>query len=370
MRSWLSAVLSSVLFLTVHPALQLMHSANQLNLTRSIDQQRDKKIGLPYPVHMQKQSSFFPAYVYSSKLGFLTYTPGVYLSMAGKSHSIKSKYLLGRIYELNHNRYLPQMNQLKGYEPFDVQANGHWVTWIYQSMGIGEDFGERIYAFNTVTSKEYCVWVHPLKSLDSLIGIDLTNNALYYGVQGFDKNQVTVAIHSMNLQTLSKRIVLSSKGHGVDPVIEDFSVTNHTLGVIWTSASHFVSSTGLGPYKVTLDSLAGKPIRTIYHGEAINPFDMHASGGTWIWSDQFTGVHAYSLRTNQVWEITKIPSYTYSDGSTIWWKSINTDETGGFDMIHKRYFNIPSSLKGFSPVVTGGLILFYSRNRYAWIKPN
>lgn len=120
----------------------------------------------------------------------------------------------GRIVSLKNGKYVPQLKSLKGYGAYDVKTNGLWLCWTYMEMGFAPDHGERIYAYNLNTGREYLVWKAPANSVEQLFEVDLANQSLYIGVQGVKGQQVYTRIDAHNLSTQKTTTFLQTQASG------------------------------------------------------------------------------------------------------------------------------------------------------------
>jgi len=303
-------------------------------------------------IHSGPQSKFV-LQAYNHNVGFISSTPALILSPGPRSKPIHTNLRLGRVVILSGLHYLPQNHPIYGYGPYYIQTSGNWICWIYQSMGIGPDYGERIYAYNFKTNKEVNIWKSTSGSNEQIFEFQLVGNTLYYGTQLSHGPTVVTMVHSADLNKNNQRIAIKTVGEGSMPVIEDFSVSRGILGLLWTSAIHFVPD-GYGPetYHFTLNALNGKLLRTIFTGTDVDSFNFASNDGLWVWSDHKQGVHFFKLGTNKVWVLSNDNSYVRTDGHYVWWTGIDDLKSGGFDTRNGRFIR--------SKVLKPRTFVFYS----------
>ncbi len=349
-----------------HDMSKNVHSSNVPPVFNKMKSSFEELSGV---VHQGGVKYIFPV-SYNKTLGFLTSTPGAFAPFGKNANARLPRLLPGRIMTINDRMYLPQLNPIKDYEPFDIQSSGDWISWIYQSMGIGADYGERIYAYNVVTHKELGIWRQKSGTNEQLMAFEMVGSVIYYGTQSSRGNQVDVMIHSTNLNKDRGKVLITSKGTGNQRVIGDFSVAGSDLGIIWVPAYHFSPNGSFfesEPYTMTINHLTGQLLRQVYSGINVNPFDMSSRNGIFVWSDRTTGVHCYSLASNQVWLISDNPSYVMTDGRYVWMRGINDYQMDGFDTRTQKYVRFPELNNDTSVINSGSIDCFINGYKYAWI---
>ncbi|WP_258112672.1 hypothetical protein [Alicyclobacillus sp. SP_1] len=315
-------------------------------------------------------NSLFPPVAYSASLGFLSTTPAMHQAPPGAPPLPfqNKKFIPGRIMELKNGKYLPQINAIKGYEPYDVQSNTNWVTWIYLSFGFGPDLGEKIYAYNIKKHSEFLVWSGG--PLQQVFEYQLHGHVLYYGVQYNAGSTATTLIRSINLSDRENASIVTTKGTGSENIIEDFAVTGKWLGVIETPANHFTSPSLNERYRFEIGSTTNPVFKTIYSNINVNPFTLRARSGVWVWSDKTRGVTAYVLGSKQVLGLDSMPSYVKTDGHNIWWMAINSDNYGGYDLKSRQYLKLPPKVNPLGINVSGNLDIFDTKNTFYFYNNN
>ncbi|EPZ45137.1 hypothetical protein [Alicyclobacillus acidoterrestris] len=304
---------------------------------------------------------------YSPDLGFLAEKQAAqYLSKT------KIRVGYGSVVELKDNKSLPQPSRILGYEPDYIEASNNYVCWIYQSQGMGgPDNGEIIYAYNVQSGITTKLWSPAPGTNQQIMEFQLDANNLYYGVQSSNGDSVKIDVHHVELRTMTQNILTTSTGGKNDNVIEDFAVSDGYIAIVWTPGSHFLPDSGFNqsePYTVTLNSLDLSSKRILYQGSNANSFDMDAKDGTWVWSDKSNGVECYSIKSNQTWNIATSASYVHTDGRYVWWKAIDTQACGGFDIKTQKEVKV-RGLKNYQVLVSNGQTIFLTGNNdhdYYW----
>jgi len=304
---------------------------------------------------------------YSPTLGFLAEEQAAqYLSKT----EVKVGY--GSIVQLRNNKSLPQPSKILGYEPDYIKASNNYICWIYQSQGMGgPDEGEIVYAYNADNGITTKIWSPTPGTNQQIMEFQMDGSNLYYGVQSSNGGNVKIGIYHVDLSTMTQNILTTSTGGRNDNVIEDFAVSNGSIGIVWTPGSHFLSDAGFNPsepYTVTLSSLNLASRRVLYHGTNANSFDMAADNGTWTWSDKTNGVECYSTNSNKTWNIASPESYVQTDGRYVWWKAIDTQDCGGFDIKTLKSVKV-NGLKNYQALVFNRYTIFitgHNGDEYYW----
>ncbi|SHL10092.1 hypothetical protein [Alicyclobacillus tolerans] len=317
-----------------------------------------------------KLNSLFSPVAYNSSLGFLSTTPAMHQAPPGAPPLPfqNKKFIPGRIMELKNGKYLPQIHPIKGYEPYDVQSNKDWITWIYVSFGLGPDLGEKIYAYNIKKHSEFLVWSGG--PLQQVFEYQLQGHVIYYGIQYNTGSTDTTFIRSINLTDRKNTLIVSTKGTGFQNVIEDFAVTGKWLGVIETPANHFTSPSLKEKYHFEIGTTKNPVFKTIYSNVNVNPFTLRARSGVWVWSDKTRGVTAYVLGSKQVLGLDSMPSYVKTDGQNIWWVAINSNNYGGYDIKSNQYLKLPPKVIPLGINISGNVDIFDTKSTFYFYKSN
>ncbi|WP_284200341.1 hypothetical protein [Alicyclobacillus sacchari] len=320
-------------------------------------------------------SSEFQPIQYNKKLGLLGTTPGVLPNEVPKGYpsfpQTNDNYQPGRVVVLKTNTYLPQMDPEFGYQPSYLYSSGNWLCWIYLSMGIGPDDGERVYAYNVSTKKEFQVWAPPKDSNEQLMEVHLLGNDLFLGLQGSSGNTVNTKVVEVKLDTKRQTVLFSEQGQQDHNVIEDFAVWNNKIALIYTPATHFMGESSLTsrgePYSIVMYRLNGGKIRNLYSGYNINSFDFCSGKDGFIWSSKTSGVKYYDISKGEVLSVSRDSSYVYADDSVILWRGINDSKKGLFSTNTDKMIPFPVEERNSVPELLGDMIIFrHSGSKYDW----
>ncbi|KYP81574.1 hypothetical protein [Ferroacidibacillus organovorans] len=308
-----------------------------------------------YGIKIHFSSNKYQVQAYTPSLGFIG------INSALKPYSrYKFKAGYGSMIQLSTNKVLPQPSPIIGYEPAFILSNGQFLCYIYQSQGIGPDYGEIVYAYNIKTKITTKLWNPANGTNQQLSNFHLTGNQLYFAVQSTKGNTAFVQIHRVNLPTMRQNIVFSSKGGINQYVVEDFAISKGKIGIIWTPGSHFIPVVDHNPYEpydVTIGAINGTTKKVIFRGVNAGAFNMQAKNGIWAWSDLTSGVECYSSRINTVWNVSSQPSYVKTDGVTVWWRSVNTNQCGGFDTKTQKFVKFNQIKAPFTPIISDGRVI-------------
>ncbi|WP_146192795.1 hypothetical protein [Sulfoacidibacillus thermotolerans] len=257
--------------------------------------------------------------------------------------------------------YLPQPNPLRDYGCAFVQTDGNWITWMYLNNGLGQGYGERLYAYNVATKKTSLIW-KPLDTHTQLFDVQLNHGILYYGLDQQESTKITRCVITYNLDSHVKKTVLSTSAASNEvtlsnqKTIYDFHVSGGLIGVISAPFSQVYANPTDFPYQFNLYTLSGHLYRSVFQGTYPNQFDMASDKGTWVWSSNQGGVYYYSEKNSRdhVYHILNEASYVQISGNYIEMEPLNKPQEYLFNTKDEKYVHLPSKYKNFT--ITDGVI--------------
>lgn len=275
--------------------------------------------------------------------------------------------------------YLPQPNPLADYGCAFVQTDGNWITWMYLNNGLGQDDGERLYAYNVAKKKTRLIW-NTLDTHAQLFDVQLNHGTLYYGLDQQESTKITRRVIADNLNSNVKKTVLSTSAITNEvtlsnqTTIYDFHVSDDLIGVISAPFSQVYANPTDFPYQFNLYTLSGQLYRSVFQGTYPNQFDMASNNGTWVWSSNQGGVYYYSEKDSRdhVYHILNEASYVHISGNFIEMDTLDKPQEYLFNTKDRKYVHLPSRYKNFT--ICDGVIALttdnslFPRNGYDLVK--